>query len=230
MAKTIENLFWYLHYFSDIAVLLFFISLIKKTKKEKGLIAIVIYCLVDLLINCLLLLPKSLVYIPKKTFLYIGAFFTLLEYSTFTLVLWLSIRSKNFKKFVVISSVIFILTATFYNIRTNFLNIDSVPIGIETILILIFSFYYLYEQMNDTQTLFIYTRYQFWIVVGFMIYLAGSFFVYIYASQIDHDLLKQYWFVTNVFYVFMNSFFIIGILVSRKNKIPTPILNKPYLN
>lgn len=225
MTKTIENLFWYLHHFSNIVTLLFFIFFIKRTKKEKGLVAISIYCLIDLLIN------SSTFFLHRKTLFYVGAFFTFVEYSIFTFFLWLNIENRRFKKFVVISSIIFVLSATVYNIRTNFLNIDSVPIGIETILILIFSFYYLYEQMNDTETLFIYTRYQFWIIIGFMIYLAGSFFVYIYASQIDPDLLKQYWFLTNIFYVFMNSFFVIGILVSRKkSNVPKSILHKPYLN
>jgi hypothetical protein len=224
MTKTIENLFWYLHHFSNIVTFLFFIFFIKKTKKEKGLIAISIYCLCDLLIN------SFPFYLPKKSLLYIGAFFTFVEYSIFTFFLWFSIKNEKFKKFIVVISIMFILAATYYNIRTNFLNIDSFPIGVETILILIFSFNYLYEQMNDTNTLFIYTKYQFWIIVGFMIYLAGSFFVYIYASQIEHDLLKQYWFLTNVFYVLMNLFFVIGILVSRKNKGPKSILNNPYLN
>lgn len=224
MAKTIENLFRYLHLFSNVAVLLLFIIFIKRTRNEKGLIAITIYCFSDLLINYFSF------FLPKKSLLYIGAFFTLIEYSIFTFFLWLSIKNEKFKKFVIISSIMFILAATYYNIRTNFLNIDSFPIGVETILILIFSFNYLYEQMNDTKTLFIYTQYQFWIIVGFMIYLAGSFFVYIYASQIEHDLLKQYWFLTNVFYVLMNLFFIIGILVSRKNNISKSILHNPYLN
>jgi hypothetical protein len=223
MTKTIENLFLYLHYFSDVTVLFFSLFFIKKTKKEKGLIAIAIYSLTDLLINL------SIPFLPRKFLLFNGAFFTLLEYSIFTFFLWFNIKNKWFRKIIVVSSIIFLFASTYYNIRTNFLQIDSVPIGIETILVLIFSFYYLYEQMNDTKTLFIYTQYQFWIVIGFMIYLAGSFFVFIYASQVEPDLIKQYWFLTNVFYVLMNSVFVIGILVNKKKKITIPTLN-PYLN
>jgi hypothetical protein len=225
MAKTIENLFQYLHLTSNVAVLLFFL-LIKNGIKEKGLIAIAIYCLSDFLINYFsFILPV----LPKNSLLYIGAFFTFFEYSTFTFFLWCNIKNEKFKRFILITSVTFLLGATFYNIKTNFLYMDSVPIGIETILILIFSFYYLYEQMNDTETLFIYTKYQFWVVIGFMIYLAGSFFVFIYASQVGHDFIKKYWFLTNVFYVLMNSLFVIGILVNKKKKITIPTLN-PYLN
>lgn len=224
MTKTIENLFRYLHFVSNIIVLLIFIFSFHRIKKEKGLIAIAIYCFADLLINFFPYFLNS-----KPLFYIVGAFFTFIEYAIFAFFIWTNLVSRRAKKFILFGSIAFFLTTTYYNIRTNFHNIDSVPIGMETILILVFSFYYLYEQMNNTNTLFIYTQYQFWIVVGFLIYLAGSFFVYIYASQIEHDLLNQYWFLTNVFYVLMNSFFVIGILMSKK-KIKKPIFSTPYLN
>jgi hypothetical protein len=101
--------------------------------------------------------------------------------------------------------------------------IDSIPIGVEAICILIFAFYYLYEQMKDVSTLFIYGRYHFWIVLGMMIYLAGSFFIYIYASQLPEKLVAQYWIFTNIFSIIKNIFFTIAIFVNgsqstKKNK------------
>ncbi len=110
-------------------------------------------------------------------------------------------------------------------------NIDSVPIGIETILILIYSFYYFYEQINDTSNLFIYITYQFWIVIGIMIYLAGSFFIYIFANHVDRQTLNQYWFLTNVFYVIKNILFVVAILIHvKQSKNPPPAKFRPYLN
>lgn len=224
MTKTIENLFKYLHHLSNLVVLLTFFFSVYKAKKEKGLAAIVIYCFADLLMNSVPYFRPS-----RPVFYMVGAFFTFAEYSLFTFFIWANLNSKKAKNLILLASLVFFLVITYYNIRTSFHNIDSVPIGAETILILVFSFYYLYEQMSNTNNLFIYTQYQFWIIVGFLIYLAGSFFVYIYASQIDHDLLTQYWFLTNVFYVLMTSFFTVGILVSKK-KIKKPILSTPYLN
>ena len=86
------------------------------------------------------------------------------------------------------------------------------PIGFETILILIFSFYYLYEQMNDNQNLFIYSNYSFWVILGFMIYLAGSFFIYIFANQTQEAI--KYWYFTNIFSILKDLFFIIALLLN----------------
>jgi uncharacterized Tic20 family protein len=96
--------------------------------------------------------------------------------------------------------------------------IDSIPIGIEAILILIFSFYYLYEQMKDTETLFVYSRYTFWIVLGMMLYLAGSFFIYIYASQLPPNQVGKYWIFTNIFSILKNIIFAIAIFINASEK------------
>jgi hypothetical protein len=67
--------------------------------------------------------------------------------------------------------------------------------------------------MNNPQNLFIYSDYRFWIVLAFMIYLAGAFFIYIFADQIPTSQLAQYWMFTDIFYTLKNILFSIGILV-----------------
>lgn len=104
-----------------------------------------------------------------------------------------------------------------YNALVKVKGIDSIPIGVEAILILIFSFYYLYEKMQDTATLFIFTQYSFWIVLGMMLYLSGSFFIYIYASQLPEAQIGRYWIFTNIFGILKNIFFMLGIFLSAKH-------------
>ena len=64
--------------------------------------------------------------------------------------------------------------------------------------------------------LFIYSRYSFWIVLGLMLYLAGSFFIYIYASQIPSAEVAKYWIFTNIFSIIKNLLFSIAILVNSR--------------
>jgi hypothetical protein len=78
--------------------------------------------------------------------------------------------------------------------------------------------------MNDVNNLFIYSRYQFWVVIGIMLYLAGSFFIFILASHVNKDILNQFWFLTNVFYSVMNILFAIAFFICAKEK------NKPTIN
>jgi hypothetical protein len=227
MAKTIENLFAILHYSVNALIILLFIAFYKKVKREWGFWAITLYCLIDSLLN----LTVNQVRLTYTWNLYIWATFTFIEYLTFTFVIWRSIKSQVVRRIIVYSSAAFILFTTIYNIATDFKSIDSIPIGVETILIILFSFYYLYEEMNDTSNFFVYSKYQFWIVIGFMIYLAGSFFIYILANFMGNGLLKQYWIMTNGFYAIMIVLFAISFFVFGKTNKPNIHNNlRPYLN
>jgi hypothetical protein len=70
--------------------------------------------------------------------------------------------------------------------------------------------------MKDTENLFIYSRFSFWIILGMMIYLAGSFFIYIFATQfyLDEKTLAKYWIFTNIFSILKNIFFTIAIFIN----------------
>lgn len=86
--------------------------------------------------------------------------------------------------------------------------------------------------MNDPGSLFIYNKYPFWIIAGLMIYLAGCFFIYIFAYQVDQNVLNQYWLLTNVFTIIRNLLVIIAILIFvKQQKNPSPEKHLyPYLN
>jgi hypothetical protein len=141
--------------------------------------------------------------------------FTVLEFNLFGAFLYTQINTKAIRKAIVISGIIFALFSFIFPYFQEE-NIDSVPIGVETIIILIFSFYYLYEQMNDTSTLFIYSTYPFWMVIGVVLFLSGSFFTYIFADSLPPNEVNKYWVITNVFSIVRSLFFCIGIVVSSK--------------
>ena len=121
-----------------------------------------------------------------------------------------------------------------YFTLAQFKRLDSLPIGIESILILIFCFYFFYEQINNPNLLFIYNDYKFWVVTGIMIYISGCFFIYIFANQIPQKELRLYWSFTYIFLGIMNTFFSIGILIlglKPKQKHHTkPKANHHYLD
>src|SRR5258705_12946267 len=71
--------------------------------------------------------------------------FTLLEYSSFALLVYQQLRSKYPKLIVVILSVFFFIFQIVYYITIQKKKFDSIPIGFETILIFIFIFFFLYE-------------------------------------------------------------------------------------
>jgi hypothetical protein len=146
----------------------------------------------------------------RKTF---SCFFTLFEYSSFAYFIFLHIQKRFFKNLIIVFSLLFFLFVIVYYFFASLQKAASVPLGIQSIFILIFSAYFLYEQVNDPTNLFIYNDFRFWIVLGFMIYLSGSFFIYLLANQIPEKELAQYWMFTDIFYTLKNILFVIGILV-----------------
>lgn len=159
-----------------------------------------------------------------KSFFYSSI--TLFEYLLFSGVLFLIIKNDFFKKAIIILSPLFVIFLSIYTIKAPFVRIDSIPIGVETILILLYSFYFLYEEMNNTNVLFLYNKYQFWVVIGFMLYLSGCFFMYIFANQLPQEMVNEYWFIIDIFLILKNVLFSIAILVfalSRNEKTPPRI-------
>lgn len=225
MAKTIENLFYWLAFATD-AFLIFWILFIYSQSKRLGPTwLLLIYTIVNFTINA------SVEFLPPKSVYPIYAGFTLIEYLLFFLFIINFTKNLPFRKVAITLSSLFGLALLTYYITSGQHFLDSVPIGLETILILLFSFYYFYEQMNDIENHYIYNRYHFWIVTGMIIYLSGSFFIYIFANHVDRAILYKYWFLTYIFYVIKNILFIIGVTIyGNQSKQKTFKNLKPYLN
>ena len=211
--KTIENLFNYLASYSHFLPIIFFLLFFRKSSSRRVLWIIVIYSLYNYLTDL------GLIYLnhkPTRVFLYSS--FTFFEFILFTSAIYLIINNRGFRKFIVAISILFTVFILIYNFYVKVVGIDSIPIGIEAIIILILSFYYLYEQMKDPENLFVYSRFSFWVVLGMMLYLAGSFFIYIYASRLDDSEVGKYWIFTNIFSIIKNIFFTIAILLNTGEK------------
>lgn len=117
-------------------------------------------------------------------------------------------------------SVLFLTFLAYYTFTAKVKGIDSIPIGIETILIMLFAFYYFFEELQDVDTEFIYTKFTFWLVLGMLLYLAGSLFIYLFSSQLlaEHrdNEVAFYWVFTNIFSILKNILFVVAILINAK--------------
>lgn len=172
-------------------------------------------------------------WVPKIVKKYYQASYTFLEYFFFTVFVWLNIRNTNFKKFIVSVSVLFIIFQFFFVTTTTLKRLDSIPIGIETILIFIFVFFFFFEFSKNAREIFIYNLFGFWIAVGVMIYLGGSFFFYILANHLDKDEADKFINMTYVAEIIKNLLFVFSIYMYKKfpiNKIHNLPKNIPNLD
>jgi len=166
---------------------------------------------------------------------------TLIEYSFFSTLIFQQLRIRKLKLTIIIASVFFFLFQIIYfvghdsGILTSFpqflqdffnwLNIpkykksfDSIPIGIETILIFVFIFFFLFEQFKDVKDIPIYSNYFFWVAIGLLIYLGGSLFIYLMASNwMSNEEFDRYWFFTYIVETIKNLLLTTAVFIYSKS-------------
>jgi len=145
--------------------------------------------------------------------------FTILGYTFIALFFFKNIISRLIKKAIVITYIILFAYAIYDFLTSPKESFDSIPSSIEAILIIIFSIFYLFEQIKNPKVLFIYTLDKFWIVASFLLYYTGTFFLFIYAEAyfVDPSFNENYYFINNVFLLLKNIVFSVGLLVKNKS-------------
>lgn len=87
--------------------------------------------------------------------------------------------------------------------------------GVETVLIIAMCIYYFFDQLKQPNTLLIYSSINFWIIIAFLIYLSGTFFLYLYAdnARMDKAFRMQYYLINSSFYILKNILLAIAMLM-----------------
>lgn len=97
---------------------------------------------------------------------------------------------------------------------------DSSSITIEYILIIIYSLFYFFEEINEPNATFIYSSYSFWLITGILIYSTGTFFLFMQSNNLTNEEWKKWSIINNIFTMIKNGFFCIAVSM-KKNHIST---------
>jgi len=227
--QTIENLFFYI---VACSYLLIPIGLILSKSKNRDTIAISI-AVYGIVFSAILLSYYSLPS-DKEFRKVVQLLYTFLEYSFFAFIFWSNIKSKGFRKLMVLFSFLFLIFQVIYFFESKLTRLDSIPIGIETILILVYITYFFFESFKNTTTNnYLYNHYCFWISVGILIYLGGSFFFYILVDELSKEQEETFGKMTFVAEIIKNILF--GTAVYIYTRYPNKETNKknqsiPYLD
>lgn len=120
---------------------------------------------------------------------------------------------------------------TYFLLTSSHDAFDSIPAGIISLTLLIYSIYYLFERMRDPLTLNLFSTPSFWIVVAIIIYSAGTFFPFIYAkNNLEEEEFKVlYDLIHDTLYIIKNVIFSIAMLVKPKpEKYSRSVIAKKY--
>jgi hypothetical protein len=199
--------------------------------KKKDVIPVII-ALYGIVCCCFLLYYRE-GNIPKDVKKYFQTCYTFFEYGIFTFIFWINFRKDKFRWLLFLASVLFLGFQLFYVFTTKTKGLDSVPIGIETILILVYVIYFFYSFSKRLSDFYIYNHYVFWIAVGILIYLGGSFFFFILFEQLSRDQKIDFGNLTYLSEVIKNLLFALALFIytrypfenKKKNFDPVPFLD-----
>lgn len=135
------------------------------------------------------------------------ALYTLLEFSFFSYIIWHSIQKKNLQKIVIYASTVFFCFHIIYFFTSKPQKLDSIPIGIETIIIFFLAFLYFQQFFKFNLSNNIYEYPSFWLIVGVLIYLGSSLFFNMLVNHISQEQFDRYWHYTYVPEILKNILF-----------------------
>ena len=194
--------------------------------RRRGMISSVIISYSIIFFLVLMFINNSVSGQGKRIF---NVFYTLLEFSFFTYIVLQNIKSKRLKRAIYISFLPLLASQIVY--LNSALFFDTIPIGIETILLFVYIFFFFYEYFRNVYTEYVYNHYCFWVSIGIMLYLGGSFFFYILGNEIRETEIEKYWYLTFIIEIVKNVLFAIAVNVDiRRSKQKNPNQNLPYLD
>lgn len=134
--------------------------------------------------------------------------FTVLEYTMFTLFFYQFFHNRNYKRWVIAGSIIFVATVVLELEKFGVLYYSRFNAGTAVILIISYSLLLFHEWLINDPMEIIYKKEAFWITLGCLVYLSGNFFFFITVGK----QWEQNWTMHAVFNLLKNGLFVIAIL------------------
>jgi hypothetical protein len=191
-----------------LCITFFLVFCIKRPKRE--LYVIFIYILYSLGFDFV----HSAIVDEKLSFL-VSSIFTIGELSFCSYYFYLVLHSPVLKKTVLAVSCIVLIIILVILLRSEKKGFDSFPASLESITFILFSVIFFFEQINKPQQIFIYSSPNFWIVLGIMVYMSGTLFLFIMANNLPENELSKYWIINDISNILTNFSFSIAFIQNR---------------
>ena len=202
--QIIEELFKYILIYSYLLLpIVFFIS---KSKRVKPIAVIALY---GFLFFTLLFFYTD---IPKEYRKLYQSVYTSFEYTFFAFFIWFYIKDNKARKLILLFSILFFSFQIIHFVMTKLQKLDSIAIGVETILLFSFIFIYFRQFFKVNSAKNIYEYPSFWLTVGILIYLGCGFFFNILVSYIPQQQFDELWHFTYIPEIIKNILFAMIII------------------
>lgn len=211
--------------YSYLLPLVFFFFLKKEIRTKKEVLVVIVYSIIFFVLLKIqsFLLQHDQFWNKVKDLFY--AFFTFTELVCFTAFYWINIKTKRFKVLSIGVSLLFVVSQIIYYFSVKSVRIDSIPVGLETLILYSYIFLFFYDRFKNIDDQYIYNNYCFWISIGIMIYLGGSFFFFILGNHLSTEQNEKYWDYSFFVDIGKNILIAISLLVFAKH--PGHLISKP---
>ena len=209
---------------------LIFFLLFKRNNKEKELRVILFYILYCILNETLSFYLQS---VKNPYFILLISSFTIIEYSFFCYFLYSILPKGQLKNSIIFVWIGFLLFAFIDFFYVNKMKaFDSFASGTESIIIILLCIYYLFSQIKRSNNLVIYSTFNFWIIITFLLYFSGTFFLYLLADTNRKDLhFQKLYFIINIsFNIFKNILLCVAMTMKTNSITKKPAPSLPDLD
>jgi len=195
-----------------------FFLLFKQNNKEKTLRVIFLY-----IVYCILneIAGFSLYAIGLKLDNILFSIFTILEFSFFCLFYYYALPASFIRKAIPkICAIFFVFACLDFFVIEKKNAFDSFAVGVEYTFIILMCIYYLIVQLKGLNNLSVYSTSNFWVIITFLIYTSGTFFLYIMAANMiqDKHFRIEYIIINSAFNLLKNILLAIAMLMK-----PSPV-------
>lgn len=156
--------------------------------------------------------------LPKTVLLSI---FTIVEFLLLSYYLRVNIERRAFKNTLFAGALLFFTVAFIYlyrNATTATAAIDTIPLAVSSIIILLGCIFYMFETIQKPEVIFVYSKKSFWVVVGIMIYFSGTFFLFLQFENMSPREQQNFWIINLICFVLKNIFFSISFILKPENQ------------
>lgn len=229
MANTITKILQNIASFSSLLPLILFF-VFQKNNKSKELRVIFFYIIYEALNDVVAFYLFQIANL-RPFFLY--DIFAVIEFCLFSWFFYLVIYTTKLRRIIPPIIIIFcIFSLSLYIFLPDSSSFSSIIAGVESVLIIAMCIYYFFDQLKKPDTFAIYSTINFWIIISFLIYLAGTFFLYIYSETMisDKAFQKQYIIINSSFVILKGILLGVAMLMKPNNNNNQSIFPEDRLN
>ncbi len=150
--------------------------------------------------------------------------FTVVEFLIFICFIYINASNKKIKKIALLSVLVFFISLIIDLGKFNVYDFDSLPSGVESILIITLTIICIREKLMNEKML---TQIDIWVHFANLLYFSGLFFLFILSQKNIHnsEFANIFSIATAVFNIIKNLIYSTGIIIYKNSSKYTAFAN-----